>query len=264
MTETNYAHLPPSMRPETLTDGWLCLRGDGLLGAGDGIADATADATERYRRLGAELPSENAIMTRPANHAEMAEAQRLLDYGPYPSLLTRERQLTGQDGRENIFEFQTGCECGECGATGRSTGPSECSTCDGTGTIEVGDDEVTEPCLECHGIGETTGETECPDCGGTGWTTKSVEATDENDIRLAVAVTWQPGERPQNLASHGPDHGQPMYPMCPDCRTGELEWAQADHVPGTRQCRRCKALFSDSAYGVTAAEKLPEQTTSRL
>lgn len=31
-------------------------------------------------------------------------------------------------------------------------------------------------------------------------------------------------------------------PPCPDC-DGELEWAEAGHVPGARQCTGCGHLF---------------------
>ena len=67
----------------------------------------------------------------------------------------------------------------------------------------------------------------------------SKPATEENDV-------WLPYQE---------KIGQPElldYPKCPDCKGGEIVWAEAGGVPGSRACVRCGSRFSDLAYGVPA------------
>ena len=49
--------------------------------------------------------------------------------------------------------------------------------------------------------------------------------------------------------------GLPMqvedYPACPDCG-GEIVWAEAGDVPGSRECDTCGSRYVDTAFGHAA------------
>ena len=41
--------------------------------------------------------------------------------------------------------------------------------------------------------------------------------------------------------------GEEHYPACPDCG-GQIVWAEAGRVPGSRQCSSCGSTFADTRY----------------
>ena len=48
----------------------------------------------------------------------------------------------------------------------------------------------------------------------------------------------------------------PAYPNCPDCG-GEVEWAEAGRVPGSRECAQCGSTFADTQYSMSFSDTRP-------
>ena len=61
------------------------------------------------------------------------------------------------------------------------------------------------------------------------------ELTDDDGLRIEMPRT----------TPYQAWHEIPL-PACPDCG-GNIVWAEAGHVPGTRQCVACGSLFSVQA-----------------
>ena len=45
----------------------------------------------------------------------------------------------------------------------------------------------------------------------------------------------------------GAEAGDSRYPSCPDCG-GDVVWAEAGRVPGSRDCTSCGSEFADMKY----------------
>ena len=74
---------------------------------------------------------------------------------------------------------------------------------------------------------------------------KDVPATRKLDVDLIYhnRTVWHGGV---GIPMHIDD-----YPACPDCG-GEIVWAEAGRVPGSRKCDACGSTFVDTAYGHAA------------
>lgn len=114
-------------------------------------------------------------------------------------------------------------------------------------------------------------ETQCCSCGGSGGRTESVEHhiwreraySDDDKVWFYVDGVPVPATRAADVdliyhtktVWHG-GVGLPMqvddYPECPDCDGGEIEWAEAGRVPGSRECDTCGSRYVDTMFGHAA------------
>ena len=114
-------------------------------------------------------------------------------------------------------------------------------------------------------------QAQCCSCGGSGGRTESIEhqirrerfydcedrifftidgqrvlAAQAHDVKLIyhTKTVWHGGV------------GLPLqvddYPACPDCDGGEIAWAEAGGVPGSRECDTCGSRYIDTTFGFAA------------
>ena len=220
------ANTPPSVRypgsaPDprqgrtgrTITDGYLILSGDGLLGAGESLDSARKDVRRRLNEVGVTLTWETVHERRtyPCTGAAVVAAWQLLEGRGYPRRLTRQRCSNG----ENLV-FQTGQVCPECsGADERTGGP----------------------------------KSDCDTCGSRRFIVTRVAATPKNDVALPIGIGWDPAIDPDAVVGVEPDNiGEPQYPPCADCGSA-INDAEGEYGPWTRQCAGCHALYAEAADG---------------
>ncbi len=72
-----------------------------------------------------------------------------------------------------------------------------------------------------------------------------VAARKSLDVELVYhsRISWQGGS------------GEPLpcldEPACPDCG-GQILWAEAGGVPGSRKCNKCGSRYVDTTYGIAS------------
>ena len=69
-----------------------------------------------------------------------------------------------------------------------------------------------------------------------------VYADQTDDVELPIPSS------PDDGVYYNPvNYGDEGYPACPDCG-GDLVWAEAGRVPGSRECGSCGSQFADMRW----------------
>ena len=210
-----YPGSAPDPRPgrsgETITNGWLILSGDGLIGAGESLEAARTNVRRRLDAVGVVLTWETVDQRRtyPCTDAAVAAAWQMLENHGFPRRLERLQLLTGEDCL--IYTISQPCEA--CGGPDSPTGGpgGYCEACDSTGRVPT-----------------------------------DVDAAPEHDVALPIGIGWDP--EVDRGAVPGIDEAlvrQPVWPPCPDCG-GDIASAEAGYAPYARRCTSCGSLFRET------------------